>query len=95
MDFSKCPQCGCKDFYRQKHFNRTTGCLFILAGALLVPFTYGLSLGVVAMIDWFLYKRTEDEVVCYQCREIFKEIQIPEEIKMFNHHLAELYVEPE
>jgi len=95
LDFFKCPHCSCKDFYRQKEFNKAIGCLFITVGAVLVPVTYGMSLGVVAVIDWFLYNRTPDEAVCYQCRKVFKEVSIPEKIKVFDHHLAELYEEPE
>lgn len=95
MLFDQCPHCNCTHFYRQKDFNRSIGCLVILAGAVLVPFSYGLSLVVVAMIDWFLYKRVPDEAVCYKCRDVFKNVSIPENIKPFDHHIAELYEEPD
>lgn len=95
MEFEHCPHCECKHFYRQKNFNRAIGCLIILAGAIFVPFTYGLSLMVVALIDWFLYKRVPDEAVCYKCREIFNDVKLPAHIKPFDHHIAELYEEPD
>ena len=95
LDFSKCPKCECKHFYHQKDFNRAIGCLMILAGAILVPFTYGLSLAVVAAMDWYLYKKVSDEVVCYKCREKFNNVDIPEHITPFDHHIAELYEEPD
>ncbi len=95
LNFSKCPHCECEHFYRQKDFNRAIGCLVIMAGAILVPFTYGLSLAIVAGIDWFLYKRVPDEAVCYKCREEFKNIEIPVRILPFDHHIAELYEEPD
>lgn len=95
FDFSQCSLCGCEHFYRQKDFNKAIGCLVILSGAVLVPFTYGLSLVVVAIIDWLLYKRISDEAVCYKCREEFKNVDIPECIKSFDHHIAELYEEPD
>jgi len=95
MDFSQCPSCGCKHFYHQKDFNRTIGCLIILASAILVPFTYGLSFIIVAIIDWFLYMRVPSEAVCYKCRTVYKNVQIPDQIKVFDHHLAELYEEPD
>lgn len=95
MAFDKCPHCDCEHFYRQKDFNRAIGCLVILSGAVLVPLTYGLSLVVVAIIDWILYNRVPDEAVCYKCREVFKDIEIPESMKPFDHHIAELYEEPE
>ena len=60
-----------------------------------MPFTYGLSLVVVAIIDCLLYKRIQDEAVCYKCREEFKNVDIPERIKPFDHHIAELYEEPD
>ncbi len=95
FDISKCPHCNCKHFYRQKDFNKVIGCFVILTGAVFVPFTYGLSLLLVAVIDWFLYKRVADEAVCYKCREEFKNIEIPDNIKPFDHHIAELYEEPD
>ena len=95
MEFDNCPKCNCEHFYQQKDFNRAIGCLVILVGAILVPFTYGLSLAVVAIIDWFLYSRVPDEMVCYKCREVFKDTKISQKIKPFDHHIAELYEEPE
>lgn len=95
FDFSKCPHCECEHFYRQKDFNRAIGCLVILIGAVFVPQTYGLSLVIVAIADWILYRRVADMVVCYKCREEFINIDIPEHITPFDHHIAELYEEPE
>lgn len=95
MDFSQCPSCGCKHFYHQKDFHRAVGCLVILGGAILVPFTYGLSLMAVAIIDWFLYKRVPDEAVCYKCCAVYKNVRIPDGMTVFDHHIAELYEEPD
>ena len=41
-------------------------------GAVLVPFTYGLSLPVVFLIDLILYRRVADMAVCYLCRAEYR-----------------------
>jgi len=50
---------------------------------------------VVAVIDWFLYKHVQDEAVCYRCHTIYKKVHIPDQMKDFDHHFAELYEEPD
>ena len=91
MDFSICPICGCKDLYRKKDFNQANGCIIILIGAILVPWTYGISLLVLSLLDFFLYKRVKDSVECYKCKSEYKNIVVPAEIKSFDHHTADLY----
>jgi len=91
MDFSICPICGCKDLYRKKDFNQAVGCIIILIGAILVPWTYGISLLVLSLLDFFLYKRVKDSVECYKCKSEYKNIVVPAEIKSFDHHTADLY----
>ncbi len=95
FDFSICPVCEGSQFYRRKDFNSAIGCMVILAGAILVPYTYGLSLLAVAVIDWIMYKRVPDSGVCYACKAEFKGfVDIPNVIVPFDHHTAELYEEP-
>jgi len=65
---TRCIVCGEDKFYVQKAFNQKVGCLIIAAGAALVPWTYGLSLGVCAAVDWLLYKLLPSVTVCYVCR---------------------------
>ena len=94
-EFNKCPACSGSHFYRQKDFNRLLGCGIILFGILLVPITYGISLAIVALVDWFLYNRVPDTIVCYKCKgEFFGIHSIPKNITSFDHHIAELYEEP-
>ena len=62
-EFKECPACSGSHFYRQKDFNRLFGCGFIIFGILLVPHTYGISLPIVALVDWFLYSRVPDTIV--------------------------------
>jgi hypothetical protein len=95
FDFFKCPVCEGTQFYKRKDFNSAFGCLVILVGAMLVPYTFGLSLLAVAIIDWMLYKKVPDSGVCYACKAEFKGFKLlPDSIKSFDHHTAELYEEP-
>ena len=68
-----CPLCGCRHLYRQRDFNRALGCLLVLAGAALVPWTFGLSLPVFGLVDLWLYRRLKDAVVCYRCDTVYRD----------------------
>ncbi len=94
LDFSECPVCGCKQLYRKKDFNQAVGCMIILIGALLVPWTYGISLLVLSLVDYLLYRRIKDSVECYKCKSEFKNAVVPEVLEPFDHHIAELYEPP-
>lgn len=87
--FETCAMCGCDAFYRQKDFNPAIGCCVVLFAAVLVPWTYGLSLIPAALVDWFLYHRTADMVVCYRCRAQYRGFEIPASIAGFDHYLGE------
>ena len=62
-----------------------------LIGAILVPWTYGISLLILSIIDYLLYRRIKDSVECYKCKSEFKNLSITIEMEPFNHHIAELY----
>jgi hypothetical protein len=68
-----CPLCGCRHLYRQRDFNRALGCLLVVAGAALVPWTFGLSLPVFGLVDLWLYRRLKDAVVCYRCDTVYRD----------------------
>jgi hypothetical protein len=68
-----CPVCDCRHLYRQRDFNRTLGCLLVAVGAALVPWTYGLSLVALALVDLVLYYRLPEAVVCYRCDTVFRD----------------------
>jgi DNA-directed RNA polymerase subunit RPC12/RpoP len=70
-----CPVCGCQHLYRQRDVNRALGCLIVAVGAALVPWTYGLSLVVLAGVDLVLYLRIKESVVCYRCDTVFRDAQ--------------------
>jgi DNA-directed RNA polymerase subunit RPC12/RpoP len=68
-----CPLCGCRHLYRQRDFNRALGCLLVAVGAVLVPWTYGLSLIALSLVDFWLFRRLRDAVVCYRCDTVYRD----------------------
>ena len=89
--FDHCPICQCRHFYLSKEFNRALGFLILGLSIILVPWTYGLSLPVCALLDWMLYKRVPTLVNCYQCRSEFKGFDTPKRLKPFDHHIGLRY----
>ena len=83
--FTQCTFCDCQHFFKQKDFNKVMGCGLVLLGAVLVPFTYGLSLLVLAVFDWIIYQRLPHIAVCYRCRTEYRGYDLPESIQGFNH----------
>lgn len=68
-----CLLCGCRHLYRQRDLNRALGCLLVAIGAILVPWTYGLSLVVLAVVDLILFHRLRESVVCYRCDTVYRD----------------------
>lgn len=86
LDFSRCPACGGADFYRQKDFNQVLGYGVIIVGAILVPYTYGLSLLVLGLVDLLLYHRVADLIVCYRCGSLYRGFKVDRvAIEPFDH----------
>ena len=89
--FRQCAVCSSTRLYRQRDFSRFLGLAVVVVGAVLVPFTYGLSLPVVFLIDLILYRRVADMAVCYLCRAEYRGAAVPKRILPFRHHLAAGY----
>ncbi|MDP2654206.1 MAG: hypothetical protein Q8Q08_09270 [Candidatus Omnitrophota bacterium] len=89
--FERCPVCECRQFYRDKDFNQILGCLIMLFAVVLVPWTYGISLPVFALLDFLLRKRIPNMVVCYRCGTEFRGFPVPEHFKGFLHHIGLKY----
>ncbi|HYO14498.1 MAG TPA: hypothetical protein VE685_14980 [Thermoanaerobaculia bacterium] len=68
-----CPLCACRHLYRQRDFNRALGCGLVVLGAVLVPWTFGLSLIAFGLVDLWLYRRLQDAVVCYKCDTVYRD----------------------
>jgi len=89
--FENCPACQCRQFYLSKDFNQFLGCMIMLIGIVLVPFTYGLSLPVFALIDWILHKRVATIINCYKCGCEFRGFSNTRGFKPFLHHIGLKY----
>jgi len=68
-----CVVCGCRHLYRQRDFNRALGCSLVAIGAALVPWTYGLSLVLLSLVDLVLFYRLPESVVCYRCDTVYRD----------------------
>lgn len=89
--FEACPICTANQFYVSKDFNQALGCLIMLTGIVLVPKTHGLSLPVMALLDWLLYRKVPSMGVCYRCDAEFRGLSLPKRLKPFMHHVGEKY----
>ena len=86
-----CPDCGCPDLYKEKNFPKPLGLFILIVGIVTSFWTYGLSLIGIAIIDGLIYLIVPDQLVCYRCRRVYRDIPIPKDRKGFDHHQAELY----
>jgi hypothetical protein len=68
----RCAVCGDDKLYTQKDFDQRLGCLILVVGAALVPWTYGLSMGVCALADLLLYRALPPVTVCYVCKSRYR-----------------------
>ncbi|MBI2067176.1 MAG: hypothetical protein HYW02_03470 [Deltaproteobacteria bacterium] len=86
-----CLSCNAPDLYLQKDFPRKIAIPIILVGIVTVPWTYGISLLVVALIDFILFRRVPWMTVCYRCRAEYRGFRLNPVHKEFDRHLDELY----
>ncbi len=90
--FDYCPACQSRQFYLSKDFNQFLGCVILLVGIVLVPLTYGLSLPVFALIDWWLARRIPTLINCYKCGSEFRGFKdLTKRFKPFLHHIGLKY----
>lgn len=87
----QCPMCGAAHLYRLRDFNRKLGVALVVIGVALAFFTYGLSLLVVTVLDWLLYKRVKEVASCYRCGVVFRDHPRITEIEPFNLELLDYY----
>ncbi len=67
-----CLVCGYDRMYSQKDFNRKIGLGVVIVGAVLSPWTYGLSLVICMGLDYGLYYFVPEITVCYGCDAIYR-----------------------
>ena len=87
----QCPLCGCTHLYRQKDFNRNLGLALLVVGVALAYWTYGISLLVVTVIDFLLFRMVRECGCCYQCFAVFRESPAIEKLEPFNLILHDHY----
>jgi hypothetical protein len=68
----RCAACGHEELYFQKDFNRTTGVALVAIGAVFVPWTWGLSLLGVTILDYIVWRVVKDVIVCYECQAVHR-----------------------
>lgn len=89
---SACAACPCFELYFQKDFNRATGIAMVALGAVFVPWTYGLSLLAVTIVDYALYRVLKNVIVCYDCRAVHRGYPDNPDIKPFDLVLHDRHV---
>lgn len=89
--FEHCPMCSCKAFFVQKSIHPKWMLGGLVLGIVLVPWTYGLSLPALWLIDLAIHKKIPDLLVCYRCRAAFAGFDIPKRFKPFQHHIGDKY----
>ncbi|MFP5458878.1 MAG: hypothetical protein ACLGG7_09115 [Bacteriovoracia bacterium] len=87
-----CPVCARKDFYQQKDFNRMVGVALFVIAAVLVPWTYGLSLLALYLLDVFLFRRLNMIAICYKCKTVFRQVKNIAQIRDFDHEMNDRIV---
>jgi hypothetical protein len=88
---NQCPLCGSDHLYKQKDFNRKIGVFILVLGVLGSFYTYGISLLVVTVIDWMLYRYVSEAGICYQCRNVFRKSPEIEKLPGFDLELHDYY----
>jgi DNA-directed RNA polymerase subunit RPC12/RpoP len=69
---ASCAACGHDQLYFQKDFNRTTGVALVILGSIFVPWTYGLSLLGVTILDYVVWRLVKNVIVCYRCQAVHR-----------------------
>ena len=68
----KCAACDHDQLYFQKDFTRRTGVALVVVGAVFVPWTWGLSLLGVTILDYIVWRIVRDVIVCYRCQAVHR-----------------------
>ena len=79
-----CAACGHDQLYFQKDFNRSTGIALVVVGSIFVPWTYGLSLLGVTILDYIVWRLVKDVIVCYECQAVHRGYPPNPDIKPFD-----------
>jgi hypothetical protein len=80
----RCVACGHEGLYFQKDFNRKTGIALVVLGSIFVPWTYGLSLLGVTILDYIVWRIVKDVIVCYECQAVHRGYAANPSLKPFD-----------
>jgi hypothetical protein len=80
----RCAACAHEQLYFQKDFNRRTGIALVVVGAVFVPWTYGISLLAVTILDYIVWRVVKDVIVCYECQAVHRGYPANLELKPFD-----------
>ena len=80
----RCAACRHEELYFQKDFNRKTGIALVVLGSIFVPWTYGLSLLGVTILDYIVWRLVKNVVVCYQCQAVHRGYAYADSVKPFD-----------
>jgi len=86
----RCVVCAGERFYTQRDFNQRIGCVVAGIGAVLSPFTYGISLLVCLIIDLGLYFLLKQATLCYRCGAVYRGVPECRDHGPFDLHVADL-----
>lgn len=81
---ARCAACGHAELYFQKDFNRKTGIGLVILGSIFVPWTYGLSLLAVTVLDYVVWRMVKDVIVCYSCQAVHRGYPANPDLKPFD-----------
>ncbi len=81
---TRCAACTHDQLYFQKDFNRRTGVALVAVGAVFVPWTYGISLLAVTILDYIVWRVVKDVIVCYECQAVHRAYPASPELKPFD-----------
>ena len=81
---SRCAACGHDQLYFQKDFNRATGIALVVVGSIFVPWTWGLSLLGVTILDYIVWRLVKDVIVCYRCQAVHRGYPANPDLKPFD-----------
>jgi hypothetical protein len=81
---ARCAACDQDQLYFQKDFNRRTGIALVVIGSVFVPWTYGLSLLGVTILDYIVWRLVKDVIVCYRCQAVHRGYPPNPDVKPFD-----------
>ena len=90
LSLKNCPLCLSSHLYRQKDFNQKIGIGVVALGIAAAFFTYGMSLVLAALLDWWVYHKVGWVGICYQCQAQFRGKGV-EKLPPFNLELFDYY----